>query len=221
MSKPTAMNDPAVQRPEALLLIGNGCPHCPVVLQGLSELVKTGQLGRLEIINITVHPEVAQLHGVRSVPWLRLGPFQLTGLRSPAELAQWVHRVQSDQGMVEYFSELLAAGDLAAVSATLKRAPEGTATLLQLLGDPKAELQVRLGVAAVLEDLEGSESLADMVDSLGQLTRHADPRIRIDAAHALGLSHQPSARPYLENLLKDPDSEVREVAGDSLKTLST
>lgn len=221
MPTTTAMNDPAEQRPEALLLIGNGCPHCPVVLQGLGELVKTGQLGRLVVINITVHPEVAQSHGVRSVPWLRLGPFQLTGLRSPAELAQWVQRVQSDQGMVEYFSELLTAGDLAAVSATLKRAPEAAAALVQLLGDPTVELQVRLGVSAVLEDLEGSELLADMIDALGQLTQHADARIRIDAAHALGLSHMPSARPYLENLQKDVDVAVREVAGDSLKTLST
>jgi hypothetical protein len=213
------MNDSSAQRPEALLLIANGCPHCPTVLQGLSELVKSGQLGRLEVINITVHPEVAQLHSVRSVPWLRVGPFQLTGLRSPAELAQWVQRAQSNQGIIEYFGELLSAGDLAGVSATLKRAPESVAALIQLLGDPEAELQIRLGVSAVLEDLEGSELLAGQIDALGRLSAHADTRIRIDAAHALGLSHIDAARPYLEALQNDADSEVREVATESLAAL--
>lgn len=219
MINDTAMNDTTDQRPEALLLIANGCPHCPTVLQGLSDLVKSGQLGRLEIININVHPEIAQLHGVRSLPWLRIGPYQLTGLRSPAELAQWVQRVQSDQGMTEYFSELLNAGDLAGVSTTLKRAPESVAALIQLLGDPEAELQIRLGVSAVLEDLEGSELLAEQIDTLGKLSAHTDTRIRIDAAHALGLSHKDAARPYLEALQNDADSEVREVATESLAAL--
>lgn len=213
------MNDTTAQRPEALLLIANGCPHCPSVLQGLSELVKSGQLGRLEVINITVHPEVAQLHGVRSVPWLRIGSFQLTGLRSPAELAQWVQRAQSNQGMKTYFTELLSAGDLAGVSTTLKRDPESTTTLIELLGDPEAELQVRLGVSAVLEDLEGSKLLSEQVDALGKLGAHADTRIRIDAAHALGLTHADAARPYLEVLQNDTDTEVREIAAESLAGL--
>ncbi|MBU1192920.1 MAG: HEAT repeat domain-containing protein [Gammaproteobacteria bacterium] len=213
------MNDSSAQRPDALLLIANGCPHCPTVLQGLSDLVKSGQLGHLEVININVHPEIAQLHGVRGVPWLRIGPFQLTGLRSPAELAQWVQRVQSEEGMREYFNELLSAGDLAGVSTTLKRAPESIATLIQLLGDPDAELQIRLGVSAVLEDLEGSDALARQIDALGELGQHTDRRIRIDAAHALGLSHRPAARAYLDVLVKDADDEVREVATESLAGL--
>lgn len=213
------MNDVTASAPDALLLIANGCPHCPTVLQGLSELVKSGRLGRLEVVNITAHPEVAQLHGVRAVPWLRLGPFVLTGLRSPAELAQWLQRSQSHAGMTEYFSELLGAGDLAGVIATIRRAPDSAAALIRLLGDPEVELQLRLGVSAILEDLEGSDTLAALVTALGGLTRHPDARIRIDAAHALGLSHAPAARTYLEDLRNDIDGEVRDVAAESLADL--
>lgn len=219
MSADPSINDNASQAPAALLLIANGCPHCPTVLQGLSELVKSGRLGRLEVVNITVHPEVAQLHGVRSVPWLRLGPFVLTGLRAPAELAQWLQRAQTSAGMAEYFSELLGGGDLAAVTATIRRAPDSAATLVRLLGDPEAELQVRLGVSAIIEDLEGSHALAALVTDLGELTLHPDARIRIDAAHALGLSHAAAARPYLEALHNDTDTEVRDVATESLAAL--
>lgn len=212
---------PAVPSPpDALLYIANGCPHCPTVLAGLSELIKSGRLGRLEVVNISNHPELAQAQGVRAVPWLRLGPFELTGLRAPAELAQWAVRAQSPEGMSEYLRELFTEGNLAGVRATLARAPEQTATaLVLLLGDAEAELQVRLGVSAVLEDLEGSATLAGLVDALGTLTRHADARIRIDAAHTLGLSHAPAARAFLEALADDRDAEVREVAQESLAAL--
>lgn len=206
--------------PDALLYIANGCPHCPTVLAGLSELVKSGRIGRLEVVNISAHPERAQAQGVRAVPWLRLGPFELTGLRSPAELAQWAERAQSPEGMAEYLRELLAEGNLAGVRATLEREPQLTgAALILLLGDADAELQVRLGVSAILEDLEGSATLAGLADALGALTRHADARIRLDAAHTLGLSRAPGARAYLEALRDDSDAEVREVAQESLAAL--
>lgn len=206
--------------PDALLYIANGCPHCPTVLAGLSELVKSGHIGRLEVVNITQHPELAQARSVRAVPWLQLGPFELTGLRAPAELAQWAARANSVEGMADYLRELLTEGSLAKARATLQRAPQRTAAaLVRLLGDAEAELQVRVGVSALLEELEGSAPLAALVDALGALTRHADARIRIDAAHTLGLSHAPAARPFLEELQRDTDADVREVAQESIATL--
>lgn len=205
--------------PDALLYIANGCPHCPTVLEGLSELIKSGAIGRLEIVNITRYPELARQAGVRAVPWLRLGPFVLTGLRAPAELARWAQRAGSSAGMAEYLSELFAEGNLAEVRATLARAPLTAAALVRLLGDPDAELQVRLGAAAVIEDLAGSDTLAGLVAGLGELTRHADARIRLDAAHALGLSRSAAARPWLEALRADADADVREEAEDALAAL--
>ncbi len=43
--------------PDALLLIAPGCGHCPAVLEGLTLLLKSGKLGRLEVVNILAHPE--------------------------------------------------------------------------------------------------------------------------------------------------------------------
>lgn len=206
--------------PDALLYIANGCPHCPTVLAGLSELVKNGRIGRLEVVNITQHPELAQTQGVRAVPWLRLGPFELTGLRAPAELALWAARAHSVEGMADYLRERLIEGSLASLRTTLQRAPQQTAAaLVRLLGDAEAELQVRVGVSALLEELAGTATLAAQVDALGALTRHADARIRIDAAHTLGLSQVPAARPFLEDLQHDANADVREVAQESLAAL--
>ncbi|MBI5039702.1 MAG: HEAT repeat domain-containing protein [Gammaproteobacteria bacterium] len=215
----TMSASPDTTPPDALLLIANGCPHCPTVLQGLSELVKTGHIGRLEVVNIGVHPEIAQTHGARAVPWLRLGPFVLTGLQAPAELAHWAERAQSSAAINDYVRERLADGDLAAVLAMLQHAPQQASALVHWLGDPQAELQVRLGAAAVLEHLEGSETLASLIDALTTLTRHADPRIRMDAVYALGLTHRAEVRPILAALREDADAEVRETVHDSLLAL--
>ena len=211
--------DSALTPPDALLLIAPGCPHCPTVLQGLSELLKSGRIGRLEVVNIGIHPDVAQTHNVRAVPWLRLGPFVLTGLQSPAILAQWVERSQSNDGVNEYLRERLADGDIAGVLATLQHTPHIANALVHWLGDPQAELQVRLGAAAVIEHLEGSDTLASLIDALTALTTHTDSRMRMDAAYALGLTHNPAVRSTLEGLRQDADASVRETAEDSLLTL--
>ena len=68
--------------PDALLLMGTHCPYCPTVLQGLESLREAGIIRKLEAINIEEHPEIAQAAGVRTVPWVRIGPFELEGLRS-------------------------------------------------------------------------------------------------------------------------------------------
>ena len=46
--------------PHAKLLVAPGCAHCPTVLQHLSTLLKENALGKLEVINIHQHPEIAQ-----------------------------------------------------------------------------------------------------------------------------------------------------------------
>ena len=76
------MNQNAI--PDALLLLAPGCPHCPAVLEGLSGLLKEGVIGRLEAVNAAIHPERAAELGVRTVPWARIGPFELEGEQTPA-----------------------------------------------------------------------------------------------------------------------------------------
>jgi thiol-disulfide isomerase/thioredoxin len=207
-------------RPDALLLITSSCPHCPGMLQSLSTLVKQGVIGRLEAVNIEVHPEVAQHHGVRSVPWLKLGEFELEGLHTPAELRQWADRAGSPAGLSEYFHELLKAGQLDKVSGIAAHGGPPLQALLQLLGDPDTELTVRIGVNAVIEGLEGKLVLAEAMAPLTELARHADAHVRGDAAHLLSHTHRPEARPLLEELLQDENADVREIAREGLERLN-
>ena len=64
-----------------------------------------------------------------------------------------------------------------------------------------------------------TETLQALVPRLGELSAHADARVRADASHYLGLSGTAAARDWLEARLHDDDADVREIAAESLAAL--
>jgi len=209
----------ATDAPDALLFLASSCPHCPALLADLSDLVKRGGIGRLEVVNLECRPQAAHALGVRSVPWLRIGPFELPGARTAAELAVWAQRATSPDGMRDAFHDLLKQGGLAQVLALIQAEPTRLQALLPLVANPEASLNVKLGVGVVFEDYAGSPALRALLADLGALTRHADARVRADACHLLSLTQTAAARPWLQAGLQDADAEVKEIAAESLQTL--
>lgn len=205
--------------PDAVLLISTACPHCPTALTAMSDLVKQGIVGRLEVVNLERHPEVAQTLGVRSVPWVKLGVIELSGLRSKAELTEWATKAGTEAGMADYFHLLLKEGLMARVLALLHADPSQLAAVLPIIGNVDASLNVRLGAGVLLEEFAQSEALQALLPRLGELSTHTDARIRADASHYLGLTGATSARTWLEARLNDDDADVREIAAESLAAL--
>ena len=205
--------------PDALFLLGTHCPHCPTVLQGLANMVKDGSLGTLKIVNIEQRSDIARELGVRSVPWVRIGSFELEGLRSEKELREWTLKANANKGMSDWLEELLSSGNLDKPLQQVRSDPATMDALLELFADPDTGLNIRIGISAIMEDLQGTETLGAIVDRLGELTRHEDARIRGDACHYLALSGNPAATAYIQPLLKDEDENVREVARESLELL--
>lgn len=207
--------------PDALLFIAPGCPHCPTVMQGLSELLKQTLIGKLTVVNVAVHPELATEYGVRAAPWLRLGPFTLTGAHSPAELRQWTEWASSEKGAVHYVEHLLKSGGYKQAGKFIAEDTHRLKSLLAIVADPSANIEVRLGVSALLEAYTNAPELQNLLPQLGELTRHADHRVRVDACHLLGLTGSAAARPYVAACLTDAEEEVREVAQEALEELET
>jgi hypothetical protein len=205
---------------EALMLLGTHCPHCPTVLNSLSELVKQGVISRLEVINLEQRPELAQQLGVRSVPWVKIGPFELNGLHSKAEYQSWAEQAGSDEGMTRFVEQLLNEGEVQQVLGMIEKDAGFMHALIGLVSDAEARINARLGAGAIMEEYEGRSQLNALVPELGELTKHADPRVRSDACHYLSLTHDASVREYIEPLLDDDDADVREVAEESLAALS-
>lgn len=215
--KPTA--SPAGPEPDALFLLAPGCAHCPTVLAALGELLKEGRLGRLEVVNIAAHPEVAQTVGTRSVPWVQIGPYELSGVHTRQELAHWAELAARGAGMGPYFSELLATGHIKPVLRRIRQQPEALHDLLTLLEDEDTPLAARVGVGAILEELQPEGLLKAVIPDLKALTHSPHPHTRADACHYLGLTADPQLIPLIEPLLKDPNAQVREIAADTLADL--
>jgi len=216
------MNKPAANTPpDALFLLGTHCPHCPAMLQGLANLVKAGALGTLKVVNIEQRGDIARQLGIRSVPWVRIGSFNLEGLRSEQELAEWARRAATHSGMTEWLNELLSSGNIATALQAIRSDPAGMEALLQLFTDTDTQLNARIGISAIMEDLKGTAALVGVIDQLGELTGHEDTRIRGDACHYLALSGSPKAAEYIKPLLDDPDADVRDVAREGLEQFET
>ncbi|MCB1922628.1 MAG: HEAT repeat domain-containing protein [Gammaproteobacteria bacterium] len=202
--------------PDAELLLAPGCVHCPVVLAALTDELKRGRLGRVDVVSIVAHPELAAERGVRGVPWFRIGPFELSGAHTPAEITTWITRAGSDEGMRHYLSDSLASGQLDAVISACRRSPALLLPLLDLAADLDTPYAVRIGVGAVVEELAPDGLPATAMERLLAMADDTQPQVRADAAHFLGLAASDAARERLQRLLEDPDHEVREIAAESL-----
>ena len=206
--------------PDALLLVGPGCPHCAAVMETLCKLVKEQRIGRLEVVNVASHPDLAAQLGTRSVPWTRIGPFVLEGLRNNAELSDWAEHASKQTGMDRYLSELMEDRKLHQVLELVREQPPLLSILVGLAGDLETPMGVRIAIGALMEDLQGSVQLQRVVPELSALTRSSDQQVRADACHYLGLSASPAAREFIQPLLSDPDAEVREIARESMELLT-
>lgn len=204
---------------DATLLIRTRCPHCAAVAESLLRLSKRGQVARLEIINLDQRPEQGQTRGVRSVPWLQLGPFELVGAHGFDELQAWADHAAAGTGWIDYLLYLLSQHQLPQVVARLQAEPHQLRALLDRMADEQLEMGARIGISAVVEELADTELLRACVPQLSELTLSPSPQIRADACHFLGLAGDPQAAAAVRRLLGDEQEDVREIAVETLAVL--
>ena len=202
-----------------LMLMGTQCTFCGPMMQMLIELMKTGLLAELRVVNIEISPELAKQHGVRSVPWLQIGPFELAGSRSKKELQLWIERASSFEGLSEYLEEVLSEGKIDYANKLIQRYPQALENVIDLMAEPEAKINVRLGVGVIIEDMAVSEEFKAVIPRLIEYLSNDDARIRGDACHYLSLTKDVSYVPVIKKLLSDENEEVREIAQDSLDEL--
>jgi hypothetical protein len=190
-----------------------------MVLESLTQQLKQGNIARLDAVNIVNSPEVAQQLGVRSVPWTRIGRFELDGALSPKEVGEWIERATEGSGVDDYFSESLAAQRSDKVIGWLEESPEDLKTLLELQLKASTPMAARIGIGVVMEQLEGDPKLSHALPTLIEMSHSPQANIRADVAHYLGLTHHPDAKSTLKEMLNDSHPDVREIAAESLELL--
>jgi len=206
---------------DALLLVTSTCPHCSAMMKQLSELLKEGVLGRLEMINIGSRPEVAARYKVRSVPWLKLGELEFSGAMTRQEIEQWIQLTEGQGDNEKALTQQLKDGALDDVVSMAQRHPDILSDLLSILAGTNVPLTIRIGISAVLESFEDRPGLLSaLIPAMLNLTAHEDPATRADACHFLGMTRSEEARKGLEDCLEDPEMMVREIARESLEESS-
>ena len=206
--------------PTVLMLMGTRCSYCGQMMQILAELMKAGKIGELRIVNIEEAPELAAELGVRSVPWLQIGPFELAGSRTKQELSLWLERASSFDGVTDYLEEVLAEGNIKYANKLIQRYPQALENVIDLMADPEAKINVRLGVGVIIEELAETEQFKAVIPRLIEYLSDHDARVRGDACHYLSLTKDPAYIPHIKKLLADESEEVREIAQDSLDALA-
>ena len=207
--------------PDAKLLIAPGCAHCPTVLQHLSTLIKESAIGRLDVINIQQHPEIAQQLNVRSVPWLQLGEFTLQGTHSLGELRDYIALANSDDGASKYIEQQLSDGNLSSLLAQIKQHPHWLGAIIELLKDDDTSMQVRLGIDSLIESLAGSDTLQNQVDELGELSTSVHVSRLADILHYLGLTHSKDAVAYIKKHENHDNPDIRETCQDAIEEINS
>ncbi len=205
--------------PSVLMLMGSKCTFCGPMMQILMEIMKSGKLAELRVLNIEENMELAQQHGVRSVPWLQIGPFELAGSRTKKELLLWIERASSFDGVSDYLEEVLSEGKIEYANKLIKKHPQVLENVIDLMADPEAKINVRLGVGVIIEEMALSEEFKAVIPRLIEYLSDEDARIRGDACHYLSLTEDVSYVPVIKQLLSDENEEVREIAQDSLDEL--
>ncbi len=205
---------------KVILFIAPSCPHCPGVLQALSELLKDGDIAEMEVSNMALLPEKAQQLGIRSVPWIKIGEFELTGSQTKAELKSWIQRSQSATGMQDYLQELFTTGQLNKVISLLKKEPDLLRHLVPMMANKNVPLGAKIGIGAVFEEFQDSTAMQPVIPLLISLLNSKQSSVRHDACHYLGLTKSLDAIEAIKPLLYDNSEEIRETAHEALQVIS-
>ena len=198
------------------LFVAPGCPHCPNMIKMTGEMVKNGDIAKLEIINIAEAPELASQAGIRSVPAFRIKDMVLTGVHKASELLQWLEKADSQSGLVDYYNQAFEQGQLDEVIAKLEQNADQLPLLLDMSSNLETPLTSRIGISAVFEHFAGEEKLVELMDEICRLADSEHESVRVDMAHFLGLTQDEKALPCLQKLLDDEFEDVRETAQDAI-----
>lgn len=208
----------------AELFIATGCSHCPVVMAELSQLLKNGKLGSLNISNIAVDNKRADQLNIRSVPSFILSgsdsSMLFSGNYTPAEIQKWTEIALSENSMVKYIESFLEQGELMAVTQAIQLAPETFTSVINMLKDEETSMHVRIGLDALLENFANTEILQQHIPSLLKLASENNVRLQIDALHYLALSGDKNIKAFLEEKTSDDDKQIKNAATEALETLS-
>jgi len=201
---------------EISLFVMSGCSLCPQMERLFDEMHKSGAINELQVLDVTEHPELAQQHNIRSVPFYLINGVAFTGLKSKKEIDQLLSQ-KSEQNWSVLIKQELSEGQLETVEALIREKPSAQEAMLMLLADAETELVVRIGLTAIIESLAEGPLLAPYEAQFISLAEHEDERIAVDALYYLFLLDSPASMKTLAEIERSGKPVLREHAQELLE----
>jgi len=201
---------------EISLFVMPGCSLCPQMERLFDEMHKSGAINELQVLDVTEHPELAQQHNIRSVPFYLINGVAFTGLKSKKEIDQLLSQ-NSEQNWSVLIKQELGEGQLDTVEALIREKASAQEAMLMLLADAETELVVRIGLTAIIESLAEGSLLVPFEEKFIRLAEHEDERIAVDALYYLSLLDSPASMKTLTEIERSDKPVLREHARELLE----
>lgn len=197
------------------LYVMKGCSVCPTMERLFQHLQDEGHVGELMVYDLAEHPELAERHGIRSVPFYRINGIGFNGLRDQRELLNLLGSREIDS-MAQWITDQLREGRLDEVEQAVLQKVVAREALVQLLESVDTELVVRIGLSAVIEALADQRIFDPYEQRFIELANHAEERIAIDALYYLQLISTPATLARLSQLAESGSGELSDQARELL-----
>jgi glutaredoxin len=207
---------------DILLFVSPSCPSCPHQIRTVATLTLASEKIAVEIVDVNQEPEFAGQYGVRSVPTTVVDDeLIMVGVMHPQELALRILAQQGPDGDKVIFAALVESGRFSDAAGHIWD-ESAIGHFVELWAESTLERRVNLFMVADEALKAVPECMDAMVPVLiaglsGEGTLAQDDSRRGDTADLLGQIGHPDARPILEVLSKDSNSEVAEAAQDALE----
>lgn len=200
---------------EITLFVMPGCNMCPHMEKIFHDLHRNGAIHELQVVDVSQHPELAEQHNIRSVPFYLINGVAFNGLKTRQQID---HLLQQDstQKWVILIEEELSAGQLETVEESMQQDADAREAMLQLLADSETELVVRIGLTAIIESLAEGSILKPYEQQFIELSQHEDERIALDALYYLSLLSTTSSLEALTEIANNGKQNLREDARELL-----
>jgi hypothetical protein len=205
---------------DLIVLIAEGCPHCPRMVRTAVSLAVMQPLITVSVVDALRFSDIAEHFKVKSTPTTIIdGGLTIVGALDAAGLSEKIVTSMSDESLTRVLDSMISSG----------RAEDAGALVCQL-NQPHAllplftsrEFSRRMGTLVAMDAAleEQARSLDAIVPDLCLLLSDEEAGLRGDTAELLGKIGDPAAIPALQAVADDPDPDVKEAVLEALEALN-
>lgn len=206
---------------ELRLYVALACPHCPMVLRSVLDIVAASDRIGLSVIDGSLFPDRAAADDIQAVPTLFLEKKRWTGQVRPEEILDALAGVDPADMSPATMERMIAEGNAGELASLMGAEGRIFPSLLNVA--THESWAVRLGAMVAVETLveDAPEVAGQLAAPLWDRFETADDTVRGDILYVLGLVGGPEDMVRLRRIAEEHPSEaLREAAAEAAEEMA-